>query len=82
MTRGRFSCLAFKFMLFRRFVSTFPPTIRQLLSSSTNPESTVQVNGWVKSVRRQKKVSFAVITDGSCSPGLQAVFTNVNMVKK
>ncbi|KAI0087441.1 hypothetical protein BDY19DRAFT_893183 [Irpex rosettiformis] len=52
------------------------PTIRQLLSQSSqaSPTTPIQVNGWVKSVRRQKRVAFAVITDGSSPLGLQAVF--------
>jgi asparaginyl-tRNA synthetase len=69
--------------MFRRFASTstLPPTIRQLLSSPTSPSSSVQVNGWVKSVRRQKKLSFAVISDGSSAPGLQAVFIDPSLAK-
>ncbi|EJF65820.1 asparaginyl-tRNA synthetase [Dichomitus squalens LYAD-421 SS1] len=73
-------------MLARRFLSTsasLPPTIRQLLAA---PPSTyapaIHVNGWVKSIRRQKKVAFAVITDGSSEPGLQAVFTDINLAKQ
>jgi hypothetical protein len=64
-------------MLLRRFASTstLPPTIRQLLSSPqpTSQETKVQLGGWIKSVRRQKNVTFAVINDGSCASGLQAV---------
>jgi asparaginyl-tRNA synthetase len=64
-------------MLLRRCASTtkLPLTIRQLLSSpqATSQETKVQVNGWIKSVRRQKNVTFAVINDGSCASGLQAV---------
>jgi hypothetical protein len=64
-------------MLLRRCASTtkLPLTIRQLLSSPqvTSQEIKVQVNGWIKSVRRQKNVTFAVINDGSCASGLQAV---------
>ncbi|KAG1843112.1 hypothetical protein DFJ58DRAFT_717829 [Suillus subalutaceus] len=64
-------------MLLRRFASTstLPPTIRQLLSSlqPTGHVTKVQLSGWIKSVRRQKNVTFAVINDGSCGSGLQAV---------
>jgi asparaginyl-tRNA synthetase len=69
--------------MFRRLVSTstLPPTIRQLLSSPISPSSSVQVNGWIKSVRRQKKLSFAVISDGSSTPGLQAVFIDPSLAK-
>ncbi|CCL99001.1 uncharacterized protein FIBRA_01009 [Fibroporia radiculosa] len=60
-----------------------PPTIRQLLSPS-NAElcSPVRVNGWVKSVRRQKNVAFAVISDGSSERGLQAVFTDPSLTRQ
>ncbi|TFK68359.1 asparaginyl-tRNA synthetase, partial [Pluteus cervinus] len=34
----------------------------------------ITVHGWIKSIRKQKNVSFAVITDGSSAKGLQAVF--------
>jgi asparaginyl-tRNA synthetase len=69
-------------MLFRRYVATLPPTIRQLLSSPTTPPGPIRVDGWVKSVRRQKRVSFAVITDGSYTPGLQVVLDDGDMAKK
>ncbi|KAG6914530.1 hypothetical protein DXG01_016767 [Tephrocybe rancida] len=70
-------------MLLRRFASTvassssfkLPPTIRQLLALKSQPdEQLVTVSGWIKSIRRQKNVSFAVLTDGSSPQGLQAVF--------
>ncbi|KAG2073132.1 asparaginyl-tRNA synthetase [Suillus decipiens] len=64
-------------MLLRRFASTstLPPTIRQLLSSLEPPGQVTkaQLSGWIKSVRRQKNVTFAVINDGSCASGLQVV---------
>ncbi|TFK40111.1 hypothetical protein BDQ12DRAFT_680374 [Crucibulum laeve] len=52
-----------------------PPNIRQLLDSPPleNDPNTTTVAGWVKSIRKQKNVSFAVITDGSSSKGLQTV---------
>lgn len=73
-------------MLFSRrlFSTRLPRTIHQLLSSADNTThaSSVRVSGWVKSVRRQKNVAFAVITDGSSSNGLQAVFTDVTAAKQ
>ena len=68
--------------MFRRFASTstLPPTIQQLLTRPSNNHS-IQVNGWIKSVRRQKKVAFAVITDGSRTSGLQAVFNDPSLAK-
>jgi asparaginyl-tRNA synthetase len=73
-------------MLFRRLLSTssrLRPTIRQLLNghAPVAPEETVQVHGWVKSVRRQKRVAFAAINDGSCASGLQAVFGDPELSK-
>lgn len=71
--------------MLRRLLHTtaLRPTIRQLLASSRtgtwNPNQTVQVDGWVKSIRRQKKVAFAVIQDGTSSDTLQAVFTDPTM---
>ncbi|KAG6872038.1 hypothetical protein C0995_013693 [Termitomyces sp. Mi166 len=73
-------------MLLRRFASflhssaktgpfKLPPTIKQLLASPVQQEEQlVTVSGWIKSIRRQKNVSFAVLTDGSSSQGLQAIF--------
>ena len=52
-----------------------PPTIRQILARPNSANSpTITVSGWIKSVRRQKNVAFAVLTDGSSTQGLQAVF--------
>ncbi|KAG6810482.1 hypothetical protein H0H92_011690 [Tricholoma furcatifolium] len=74
-------------MLLRRLASTLstsknpasyklPPTIKQVLSSPLKPdvEEVITVSAWIKSIRKQKNVSFAVLTDGSASQGLQAVF--------
>lgn len=61
-------------------LTTLPPTIRQILStySKTGPpehtSAVTTVHGWIKSVRRQKNVSFAVVNDGTTLQGLQAVF--------
>ncbi|KAF9010280.1 hypothetical protein BDQ17DRAFT_1300040 [Cyathus striatus] len=75
-------------MLLRRLASNYsvtpttyrlPPTIQQLLSGTATLESgpaKATVSGWVKSIRKHKNVSFGVITDGSSSKGLQAVFVN------
>ncbi|KAF5314722.1 hypothetical protein D9611_007274 [Ephemerocybe angulata] len=59
------------------------PTIKQLLdvgasgqagpSSKAAEETTTTVCGWIKSIRKQKNVAFAVLTDGSEDRGLQAV---------
>ena len=60
--------------------SILPPTIRQLLSAPTT-DARVQVNGWVKSIRRQKNITFAVISDGSSARPLQAVIRDVSLAK-
>jgi asparaginyl-tRNA synthetase len=41
----------------------------------------VHVHAWVKSIRRQKRVAFAELSDGSTLGGLQAVFGDVEMAK-
>ncbi|KAJ3852446.1 asparaginyl-tRNA synthetase [Lentinula lateritia] len=56
-------------------VGRLPKTIKQLLeqgSSSTPPLTSI--TGHVRSIRRQKRCTFALIEDGSTSTGLQAVF--------
>lgn len=72
-------CILFSSMIVRRLLSTvrpgfsLSPTIRQLLDSRPETERIVTVCGWIKSVRRQKNVAFAAITDGSDAKGIQAV---------
>jgi hypothetical protein len=68
-------------MLFRRLYSTaahparfqLPLTIRQLVSSNNEEISSASVTGWIKSIRKQKNITFAVISDGTTAEGLQAV---------
>lgn len=64
-------------MLFRRFASTasrrLPPTIRQLLAQEVDPQTVLSVTGHIKSIRKQKRVAFAAVNDGSSPEGLQAV---------
>ena len=66
-------------MLFRRFASTvprrLPPTIRQILAQEPEPQAILSVTGHIKSVRKQKRVAFAAVNDGSCPEGLQAVLS-------
>ncbi|KAF9050761.1 asparaginyl-tRNA synthetase [Hymenopellis radicata] len=63
-----------------RLVYRLPPTISRLSKAPVNSEELVSVTGFVKSVRRQKRVSFAVISDGSSAQGLQAVFGNNTLI--
>jgi hypothetical protein len=55
-------------------------TIRQVLASKPNDE-TIRVHGWVKSVRLQKRIAFAMIHDGTTPKGLQVVFQNPTHAK-
>ncbi|THH08290.1 hypothetical protein EW146_g9043 [Bondarzewia mesenterica] len=68
--------------MFKRFASTstgrLQPTIRQVLVLKPTNEN-IYVNGWVKSVRLQKRVAFAMIQDGTSAQSLQAVFTNPSL---
>ena len=50
-------------------------TIRQVLASESSEEK-IHVHGWVKSVRFQKRIAFAMIHDGTTPKCLQAVFRN------
>ena len=52
-------------------ISSLPPTIRQLLQRAGDAE--VTVNGWTRTVRHQKRISFAEVIDGSTERGLQVV---------
>lgn len=66
--------------MYRRFISSLNyarlgRTIRQVLASEPIQES-IQVHGWVKSVRLQKRVAFAMVHDGTTSKSLQVVFQN------
>ncbi|KAK7440970.1 asparaginyl-tRNA synthetase [Stygiomarasmius scandens] len=65
-----------------------PSTIKQLLArplpsqnANVHENENVTVDGWIKSIRKQKRVSFATVSDGSTSAGLQAVLQS-SMVPK
>ncbi|MCF6265303.1 MAG: asparagine--tRNA ligase [Desulfuromusa sp.] len=49
-------------------------SIKQLLQSQ-QPEETVCIKGWVRSLRRGKGVAFITLNDGSCFASLQVVLT-------
>ncbi|KAH9965213.1 asparaginyl-tRNA synthetase [Russula dissimulans] len=55
-------------------------TIRQVLASKPNKES-IHVHGWVRSVRLQKRIAFAMIHDGTTPKGLQVVFRDLTHAK-
>lgn len=56
-----------------RLLSVLPPSIHSLLAKVPTQDTSVKVQGWLKSVRAHKNVAFASIDDGSGST-LQAVF--------
>ena len=51
------------------------PRIAALLTSDRTPDETVTVNGFVQSVRKQKRVAFAALGDGTSLEPLQLVLT-------
>jgi asparaginyl-tRNA synthetase len=60
--------------------STIAALLRQTQSSSSSSQSvpsgdTLTINGFVRSVRKQKRVAFAAIGDGSSLQTVQAVLT-------
>ncbi|KAI8973596.1 asparaginyl-tRNA synthetase [Mycotypha africana] len=77
MTAFNRSCIS-RFRQFAQY-STFKKlslpsqTIKSILSSPKENDARVSVCGWVRSVRKQKQVSFATINDGSTLKGIQAI---------
>ncbi|KAI0300599.1 asparaginyl-tRNA synthetase [Multifurca ochricompacta] len=68
-----------------QLISAFNPTrlgrtIRQVLASNPD-EEIIQVHGWIKSVRLQKRIAFAMIQDGTTPRSLQAVFRDPEHAK-
>ena len=47
-------------------------SIASVLQRGLDAQS-VSVNGWVRSVRKQKRIAFAAVSDGSTAESLQAV---------
>ncbi|KAK0203901.1 asparaginyl-tRNA synthetase [Desarmillaria ectypa] len=64
---------------FREVLYHLPPTIARLQHEAINPNATLAVGGFIKSIRRQKRVSFAVLSDGSHAQGIQAVFPDTSL---
>ncbi|KAI0031866.1 asparaginyl-tRNA synthetase [Vararia minispora EC-137] len=56
-------------------------TIRQILKKPPS-DTILQVNGWVKSLRLQKRVGFAMISDGTCAQSLQVVFPDPKLPQR
>ncbi|GAA5981836.1 hypothetical protein JCM10908_004629 [Rhodotorula pacifica] len=55
--------------------AALPPTIASSLASASTGENdaSTTLNGWIRSVRRQKNISFAVLSDASTVGGVQVV---------
>ena len=53
----------------------FAPTIPRLLTQEPDPQSVLPITGHTKPIRKQTRVAFAALNDGSCPEGLQAVFS-------
>ncbi|KAF9933497.1 hypothetical protein FBU30_005338 [Linnemannia zychae] len=58
---------------------TIPPalpnrTIKSILTS-VEPDTTVKVQGWIRSTRHQKNVTFVEVNDGSSLKGVQAILS-------
>lgn len=70
MIRAKATCVPLR--VFKRFNSTLPPSLSQLF---TNPpvNTHLTVNGYVRSVRSLKKVSFIDLSDGSTHQSLMCV---------
>jgi len=49
-------------------------TIKTLLNS-TEPDTMVKVQGWIRSTRQQKNVTFMEVNDGSSLKGVQAILS-------
>jgi asparaginyl-tRNA synthetase len=50
-------------------------TIKSILENETS-NSNVSITGWIRSVRKQKQLSFATVNDGSSLKGIQAILNN------
>jgi hypothetical protein len=55
-------------------------TINNIITSS-QVGAEIQVNGWIRTIRIQKNVSFASINDGTSARGLQAILSNEDAKK-
>lgn len=59
--------------------SLFPTqSVRSVLSTENKD---VTLRGWIRSVRKQKSVSFAIVNDGTTLKGIQAVLTEQDAEK-
>jgi aspartyl/asparaginyl-tRNA synthetase len=61
----------------RRYIATSERvfTVAQLLKQGASSDSDVTLNGFVRTIRKQKRVAFAAIGDGTSLEAVQAVLT-------
>ncbi|KAJ2083824.1 asparaginyl-tRNA synthetase [Coemansia sp. RSA 988] len=64
-----------------RGLSGLPPTLKTVIDLGVTGAD-VKVTGWVRSVRVQKRVAFAEVSDGSMPQGIQIVMSDPNMANK
>ncbi|KAJ1935918.1 asparaginyl-tRNA synthetase, partial [Kickxella alabastrina] len=67
----------------RKFSSKRPglglsETLKSVINTGT-PGDNVKVTGWVRSVRMQKRIAFAEVTDGSTLRGIQIIMDDLQM---
>ncbi|KAH7087921.1 asparaginyl-tRNA synthetase [Auriculariales sp. MPI-PUGE-AT-0066] len=93
--RRSFSASLFRVVARNQSTLRLAPTIAQLFAqpladSTSSAASTsasvasddVTVQGWIRSVRRQKRFAFAVVGDGTTDAGLQAVMSDPTLADK
>ncbi|KAI9139334.1 hypothetical protein BKA69DRAFT_1086588 [Paraphysoderma sedebokerense] len=55
-----------------------PNTISSILSSPPQASESVTIHGWIRTVRSQKRISFAEVSDGTRLEGMQCVFNHIS----
>ncbi|KAG5438364.1 hypothetical protein PCANB_002852 [Pneumocystis canis] len=63
-----------------QFINIFVYNIKEINERQPTLKETITVNGWIKSLRKMKNVTFAIINDGTTERNLQAVL-NPNQAK-
>ncbi|PVU90936.1 hypothetical protein BB559_003475 [Furculomyces boomerangus] len=56
----------------KALLNSLTPTIKDVLNTKVGSE--VEISGWVRSFRKQKRIAFAKLHDGSSQDSLQVVF--------
>ncbi|KAK6506367.1 asparaginyl-tRNA synthetase [Arthrobotrys conoides] len=58
-----------------RTANALPTTVRELLLTKNDIKDQAAVKGWIQTIRKQKGVCFATVTDGSTAQTVQVVMT-------